>query len=119
MQKIFLPPLLFLGPAQANSPISSSATSSSVTLEWIEVEEGNAHRDYMIKWDPPAEDGSSNKTIDANKAAVGNLNGSTLYQFSVSSMNDGGKSEKFSNPSFLPTSMYNCILLFIAALHYL
>ena len=92
-------------PSPANPPNSTSATSSSVTLKWIEVDEGNAHRDYVIKWDPPAADSLTNKTVNTNEATVGNLIGSTLYTFSVLSMNVGGDAKTFSNFTSSPTSM--------------
>jgi len=97
----------FVVPLKANTPASTSANSSSVTLQWDEVEgEGKLQRDYKIVWSPPDESGSNCIIVNnTNIATIDDLKGSSLYIFQVLSMNEGGSAMEYSNPLSTPTSM--------------
>jgi len=108
--------LFFAVPLKANTPASTSASSSSVTLQWDEVEgEGKLQRNYRIKWSPPDESGSSYTIVNnTNNATIDDLKGSSLYTFQVLSMNEGGNATEYSNSLSSPTSnMFFQVLLYL------
>jgi len=99
-------------PLKANTPTSTSVSSSSITLQWDEVEnEGNLKRNYLVTWDPHSAIGSSDMLVNnTNNVTINNLKESTLYTFQVLSMNERGSAMQYSNHSSSPTSMVHLFL---------
>ena len=81
--------LIFLVPEKVQSLNSTSATSTSITLQWKKVE-GTATETYSITWS------SNNRTrsvsgVNKSSTIINGLISNTIYSFQIKAVNDGGE----------------------------
>ena len=83
--------LIFLVPEKVQSLNSTSATSTSITLQWKEVE-GTAAKTYSITW---TSNNGTRSVSGVNKSStiINGLISNTIYNFQIKAVNNGGEGE--------------------------
>jgi len=93
-------------PAKANTPVRTDSTTSSISLQWDEVDEGSLPRTYFVSWMPVSTTGSTSSTAQFNSFTTRNLQSNAAYTFRVLARNQVAGNGEFSNPVTFHTSMY-------------
>ena len=93
---------IYSDPAKSNPPKSVSASLTSITIEWEEVDECCASKIYNLYGKDRDGNQFTKMNISNNRDVVEPLVQNTNYNFSVSARNDGGEGE-FSESSELQT----------------
>ncbi|XP_076804781.1 fibronectin-like [Clavelina lepadiformis] len=89
-------------PLQASQPTNSSnPTINSITLQWTPVSGDSPSLKYNVKWNPSGSTGSSTSVVETSTTISG-LNASTIYNFTVTAVNYGGRADP-SDPAMFST----------------
>ena len=90
---------IVLVPAKANTPTLLSSTTTSIKIQWEEINEGSLQRNYFILW----ASGFSGSTQSTSYTAE-NLQSNTAYTFTITAKNDAGDAQS-SNEAIFSTSL--------------
>ena len=89
-------------PGKANQPKQTNATSSSISLSWNHVVEGNLTRNYTVTWKPASSDNIQSKSgIFETSTNITGLKSNTAYIITLTAINEAGTGETSK-----ATSMY-------------
>jgi len=86
-------------PEKVTGLTSTSISSTSVSLQWMEVS-GDTNVEYVITWEPKHAGG--NRTVDdgSSRAIINGLNSNTNYKFQIQARNSGGSGESSDEETF-------------------
>ena len=82
---------MFLVPARVNSPILTSSTSSTLSLEWKAVNEGPLQKYYDVTWRTTNNQTNGSATTLDTFCTVTNLESNTAYIFTITARNVAGR----------------------------
>ena len=84
----------FAVPGKANQPEQINATSSSISLSWNHVVEGNLTRNYTITWRPASSNNvKSISGIFGRSITITGLKSNTAYTIKLTAINEAGTGE--------------------------
>ena len=79
-------------PLQPPKPVTTTISSTSIFIQWAEINEGPATKTYNVSWRSEQEDGFVDN-IKETSVVISNLKSNVKYFFNVSAVNAMGSSE--------------------------